>query len=60
MLVLPFYVSVLAQRITDAKQKAEEANQAKDRLLAYVSHQMGKPLKAIIAEYNETVRQEGQ
>ena len=59
MLVLPFYVSVLARRITDAKQKADEANQAKDRLLAYLSKQIGKPLNTIVAEYNESLRQEG-
>jgi two-component system, sensor histidine kinase RpfC len=57
MLVLPFYVSVLAQRITDAKRRADEANQAQVRLLEYVSHEMGKPLNTIIAEYNESVRQ---
>jgi hypothetical protein len=58
--VLPLYVGVLAQRITEAKQRADDANQAKDRILEYVSHEMGKRLNTIIAEYNESVRQEGQ
>jgi two-component system sensor histidine kinase RpfC len=60
LIVLPTYVAMLAQRIGEAKQRAEEANQAKDRILEYVSHEMGKRLNTIIAEYNESVRQEGQ
>ncbi|MBA3506447.1 MAG: response regulator [Betaproteobacteria bacterium] len=49
MIVLPFYVGVLAQRITEARKKADEANQAKGRFLANVSHEMRTPLNGVIA-----------
>ena len=59
--VLPFYVGSLAEEIREEKRRADDANQkAKDRLLAYVSQKTGQPLNTIIAEYNESVRQEGQ
>ena len=48
-IVLPFYVGVLAQRITEARRKADEANQAKGRFLANMSHEMRTPLNGVIA-----------
>lgn len=48
-LVLPLYVGVLAQRITEARRRADEANQAKGRFLANMSHEMRTPLNGVIA-----------
>jgi two-component system, sensor histidine kinase RpfC len=47
--VLPFYVSLLAQRIKVARKRADEANQAKGRFLANMSHEMRTPLNGVIA-----------
>ena len=49
LLVLPFYVGVLAERIEKAKKRADEANQAKGRFVAHVSHEMRTPLNGVIA-----------
>jgi two-component system, sensor histidine kinase RpfC len=48
LVVLPLYVSTLLTRITEARQRAEEANQAKSRFLAVMSHEMRTPLNGII------------
>ena len=49
MIVLPFYVGVLAERINEARKRADDANQAKGRFLANVSHEMRTPLNGVIA-----------
>ena len=49
MVVLPFYVGTLATRITEAKKRADEANAAKGRFLANVSHEMRTPMNGVIA-----------
>jgi two-component system sensor histidine kinase RpfC len=48
LLVLPLYTSTLIRKLSEAKQQAEEANQAKSMLLARVSHELRTPLHAII------------
>lgn len=63
LLVLPFYVGVLAERITEARKRADEANLAKGNFLANVSHEMRTPLNGVIAMADllrETPLTEGQ
>jgi two-component system sensor histidine kinase RpfC len=49
LMVLPIYVGVLADRIEKAKRRADDANQAKSRFVANVSHEMRTPLNGVIA-----------
>jgi two-component system sensor histidine kinase RpfC len=49
LIVLPLYVSGFAERIKEARKRADEANQAKGRFLAIVSHEMRTPLNGVIA-----------
>lgn len=49
LIVLPLYVGVLSQRITEAKCRADEASKAKSRFLANMSHEMRTPLNGVIA-----------
>jgi two-component system sensor histidine kinase RpfC len=49
LMILPIYVGVLAERIEKAKKRADEANQAKSRFVANVSHEMRTPLNGVIA-----------
>ena len=49
LLILPFYVGVLAERIENAKKRADDASQAKGRFVANVSHEMRTPLNGVIA-----------
>ncbi len=47
--VVPLYAGVLAERINEARKRADDANLAKGRFLANVSHEMRTPLNGVIA-----------
>jgi two-component system sensor histidine kinase RpfC len=49
IIVLPFYVSAFSERIKEARKRADDANKAKGRFLAIVSHEMRTPLNGVIA-----------
>lgn len=49
LMVLPFYVAHLSKKVILERKRADEANQAKGRFLANVSHEMRTPLNGVIA-----------
>jgi two-component system, sensor histidine kinase RpfC len=46
---IPLYTGRLAERIKEERKRADEANQAKGRFLAVVSHEMRTPLNGVVA-----------
>ncbi len=49
LIILPVYVGKLSQKFKEAKKQADEANKARGRFLANVSHEMRTPLNGVIA-----------
>ena len=48
LLAIPLYAQTLIRRLSDAKQHAEAASEAKSLFLARVSHELRTPLNAVI------------
>jgi len=48
LLLLPLYAGTLIRKLSQARQQAEAANEAKSLFLASVSHELRTPLNAII------------
>ena len=48
LIILPAYAGTLIQRLSKARQQAEEASEAKTLFLANISHELRTPLTAII------------
>ncbi len=47
LVILPAYTSTLLKKLTEALERAEESNRAKNRFLATMSHELRTPLNAI-------------
>ncbi len=52
ILIVPAYCAALLRQVARARRQAEQANNAKDRLLAKVSHELRTPLTTIQAGLN--------
>ena len=57
LIIIPPYVSVLLNRLSEAVSKAKKADMAKNHFLANMSHELRTPLNAIIG-YSEMLRDE--
>jgi len=49
LIVLPFYVGILSERLKKERKRADEASEAKGRFVANMSHEMRTPLNGVIA-----------